>query len=147
MPIYFIRHLGANFAIIEPVGAVDPGFGHPGGGVDPDYGVGVRPHPGHGLPGGGHIDNALPGAPGSPGNELPANPPPVVPPGTVLVLVRTADGKWHYASSAAPPTVLPEPPGVGIWPKPRPPGVDNTLPGGAPVYPSQGLPPTAAPKA
>ena len=143
MPVYFIRHLGANFAIIEPIGAVDPGFGVGGGGVDPGYGHGgVRPDrpdqslPGHRPP---HIDNALPGAPGSPGNELPAGPPPHVPAGTVLVLVRDQAGVWHYATTAPgtpPPTTLPEPPGVGVWPKPRPPHPDQGLPM-PPVVPGQ----------
>ena len=72
-----------------------------------------------------------------------------LPPGTVLVLVRDQAGVWHYATTSPgtpPPTTLPEPPGVGIWPKPSPPpGVDNTLPT-PPVTPGAPLPPTPQPK-
>jgi hypothetical protein len=125
----------------------DPGYGHgggmhpdqglPGSGARPDQGLpgsGARPdqglpgsggYPSQGLPGGGHIDNNLPGAPGHPDNRPPSQPPQVAP-GHTLVMIRSADGKWHYASIA---------PGS---PPPRPEPV--------PPHPSgQPVPPTATP--
>jgi hypothetical protein len=69
--------------------------------------------PDQGLPGGGHYpDHELPTIPGVPDNTLPTTPPPQVPQDMVLVLVRTADGKWHWATvpAVSPPTTLPEPP-------------------------------------
>lgn len=75
-------------------------------------------------------DQGLPAIPGVPDNTLPDSPPPTPPAGMVVVMVRTADGKWHWATVMAPgPTPLPTPPMAT-----------------PPVYPSQGLPPTAAPK-
>lgn len=47
--------------------------------------------------------------PGVPDNTLPTTPPPTVPPGMTLVIVRTADGKWHWATTSTAPTPLPEP--------------------------------------
>lgn len=134
MPVIFIRHIGANLAYVEPVGAVDPGFGHGGGGVDPDYGMPAWLRPGHDLPGGGHISNRPPGSGGGgiPGNELPPGPPPVVAPGLTLVLVRDPVGVWHYATidASTPP------------PKPVPPGdLDPGHPANKP--PGSGAPPTA----
>lgn len=58
--------------------------------------------PGQGLP-------EPPAIPGVPDNTLPTTPPPQVAPGQTLVIVRTADGKWHWATVASPPVVLPEP--------------------------------------
>jgi hypothetical protein len=60
--LVYIRPLGGNLAYVHPLDAdVDPGFGRPGGGVDPGYGIETHPHPDHGLPGGGgHPGNALP---------------------------------------------------------------------------------------
>jgi hypothetical protein len=75
----------------RPTRPVDPGYGIPGGG----WGH----HPDHGLPGGGwgHPDQGLPGGGGHPDQGLPDTPPPSVPAGMVLVLVRSAEGKWYYA--------------------------------------------------
>jgi hypothetical protein len=60
--------------------------------------------PDHGLPGSGS---------GIPDNSLPTTPPPTnLPAGHTLVLVRTADGKWHYAAiepGQPVPAPLPEP--------------------------------------
>jgi hypothetical protein len=74
------------------------------------------PHtPDNSLPGEpGHPDNTLPQIPGVPDNTLPTTPPPTVPAGMVVVMVRTSDGKWHWAAMPAPnvPTPLPEPPPV-----------------------------------
>jgi hypothetical protein len=114
----------------------DPGFGHgPGAGTDPGYG---RPewgdHPNQGLPGGGHISNRPPLNPNFPSNSLPSGPPPHLPPGTTLVLVRDPAGVWHYAAIQ---------PGQPV-PPPLP---DHTLPGGAPPMPGQLPGQTPAPKA
>jgi hypothetical protein len=110
--VVHIMPLGRGFALITPVGdhmPVDPGWGVgglPGVPVDPGWGVG---HPG------GHPDQGLPEPPtipGVPDNTLPTNPPPAVPPGMALVMVRTPDGKWKWAAVPMPsvPTPLPEPP-------------------------------------
>jgi hypothetical protein len=150
MPMIFIRHVGANLAYVEPLGAVDPGFGVGGGGVDPGYDHPIfGPYPGHGLPGGGHISNRPPMNPNFPDNSLPAGPPVGMHPGEVVVLVRDPEGVWHYhalAPSSPPPRPLPEPPPAH---GPLPPG-GIPHPGGGPVtppvYPSgQPLPPTAQP--
>jgi collagen type IV alpha len=148
-------------------GRTDPGFGH-GGGEHPSHGLPGGPghvsppifhpgHPDHGLPSSpGHPDQGLPGRPphvggrppgsgggGIPDNSLPSTPPPTLMPGWTLALVRSPDGKWHYASlapSSPPPKPLPEPippggaPDQGLPPQP---------PGGVAGTP---LPPTAAPK-
>lgn len=77
-----IRNIAGSLVYIQPVQATDPGFGQPGGSVDPDYGHGTFPHPGHGLPGGGHPGNALPVPPVRPANPIVLPPgvwPPVVP--------------------------------------------------------------------
>jgi hypothetical protein len=90
---------------VWPGKPVDPGYGVGGGAVwwpvDPGYGRPVRPP---------RPDHELPTAPGAPDNTLPSPPPAA--PGMVVVLVRTADGKWHYAMmpAATVPTPLPEPP-------------------------------------
>lgn len=135
MPMIFIRHVGANLAYVEPLGPVDPGFGNVGGGVDPGFGHPIFGRPGHDLPGGGHIDNSLPGGAGHPDNRPPSQPP-MLNPGEVLVLVRAADGKWHYASLAPgspPPRPVPVPPPDHI--SGRPPGVPPVYPSGGPVPP------------
>ena len=123
MPVVFFRHLGGNFAYIHAVDTVDPGFGGGiGVGVDPGFGIGEGAHPGHGLPHPPHF----------PSNSLPPGPPPHVPPGNVVVLVRDPAGVWHYAmmpANAAPP--------------PMP---DNTLPGGPPNMATNPIAPGAAPK-
>jgi hypothetical protein len=76
--------------------------------VDPGYGKPVRPGHGH------RPDNSLPAIPGVPDNTLPTTPPPTPPAGMVVIMIRTADGKWHWAVIPAPslPTPLPEPPPV-----------------------------------
>jgi hypothetical protein len=85
-----------------PISATDPGFGQPGGPVDPGWGVGEGARPGHDLPWApARPGHGLPGSPGHPGNALPT--PPVIP---------------------SSPIVLPP----EIWPPALPPGVDNTLP-------------------
>jgi hypothetical protein len=115
MPVVFIRHIGANLAFIEPVGAVDPGFGGGWTGEHPGHDLPWGPgHPGNRPPGSfpGRIDNTLPGAPGHPDARPPAQPPQVAP-GSTLVLVRDAMGIWHYAELApgsAPPKPVPVPP-------------------------------------
>ena len=129
--------------------ARDPGFGHPGGGVDPGYGLGsgLHPshglpgspgHPDHGLPGGGHVSNRPPGSGGIPDNELPGTRPPQVAPGYLLILARGTDGKWHYAALA--------PGSAGPKPLPEPPKPDQgPVNPDAPPAPDQTLPPIAAP--
>jgi len=94
-----IHHLGGSLVFIQPVNPLDPGFGNGAGPVDPGYGGGHpgMPHPGHELP---HL-------PGIPDNSLPTNPPPMVPAGSTLVLARTPDGKWHWAT--VPATTIPMP--------------------------------------
>jgi hypothetical protein len=148
MPVFFVRSIGANLALIEPVGAVDPGFGGGWGGgmVDPGYGIGAGLRPGHDLPGGGahpwfpgHVggprpDHGLPGSPGHPDNRPPSGPPVQVGPGEVLVMIRDQAGVWHYAALA---------PGT-VPPKPVPPASGSgNHPSGQPVPP----PGTAVPKA
>jgi hypothetical protein len=88
-----------------------PGYGHP------DQGLPGRPNrPDQGLPGYGHPDQGLPGQgqgrPGIPSNELPGTPPPTVAPGKILVLIRSAEGKWKYAAldEGYKPETLPEVP-------------------------------------
>jgi len=101
--------------------------------------------PDQGLPGGGtYPDQGLPTIPGVPDNTLPTTPPPTVMPGATLVMVRTSDGKWHWAAippGQPTPPLLPDNtlPGGGAHP-------DQGLPPGAPPRPSQGLPPTPTPK-
>ena len=127
------------------------------GRTDPGFGVGGLPHPDHGLPGGmphpgggpifhpGHPDHGLPSQPGHPGNRppgsghpgfpdntLPPGPPPHLPAGTTLILVRDPAGVWHYAAIQ---------PGQPV-PPPLP---DQALPT-PPAVPGQPLPPTPAPK-
>jgi hypothetical protein len=91
---------------VFPGKPVDPGFGIPPGmvwwPVDPGFGKPVRPHPGHpdhGLP-------EPPTIPGVPDNTLPTTPPPTIPPNMILVIVRSPDGKWTWAtvSAGTPPT-------------------------------------------
>jgi hypothetical protein len=82
-----ITPIGGDVFVVEQLERrVDPGFGGGiGGGVDPDYGMGVFPHPGHGLPGGGgHPGHALPVPPVRPTNPIVLPPgvwPPQLPPG------------------------------------------------------------------
>jgi hypothetical protein len=100
--LVYIHQLGGNFAMITPVSNVDPGFG-----------VGGMPHPGHGLPGSGaHPGHDLPHLPGIPDNSLPTTPPPHVPVGMTVVLVRDPMGVWHWATipSNVTPSPLPVPP-------------------------------------
>lgn len=120
-------------------GRTDPGFGHPGGGVD---------HPGNELPGsGGHPGNRPPGSAsgGHPDNSLPPGPPPVLAPGYTLVAVRGPHGHWEYAMiMPGSPPPRPIPPGSIDHPGNRPPGSgiahpDQGLPGSQP-HPDQGLP-------
>jgi hypothetical protein len=102
--LVYVQQLGGNFAFITPVSSVDPGFGMPGGGGRPDNSLPWAPvRPGHDLP---HL-------PGVPDNTLPTTPPPHVPSGATLVLVRDPAGVWHYAAIEAGhplPTPLPVPP-------------------------------------
>jgi len=157
MPIATIRPIGDGLYHIHVLeGAVDPGYGRPGGGFD---------RPDQGLPGGGHIsnrppgswegrpDNSLPGQGGHPGNRppgsgnpsfpdnsLPSGPPPHVQPGATLILVRAASGTWHYAAiqpgQPVPPPIATQPPMPGTG-----------LPGGPPPTAGTPLPPTGQPKA
>lgn len=127
---------------------------HPG---HPDHGLPSQPgHPDQGLPGQpGHPDQGLPGRPphvgnrppgsgggGIPDNSLPEVPPPTLMPGWTLALVRSADGKWHYASLApgsAPPKPLPEPippggkPDQGLPPQPPTAGTPPVTPAPSPT--------------
>ena len=129
------------------------GFLHVTNTTDPGYGnPGSEAHPG--------IDNSLPGIPPMPDNTLPMPPPGIWPPLTPGNPIRPDN---TLPSGGKPDNSLPLPPGV-IWP-PIPgakgkylvlviiPGVgwrytvidadaqiDNTLPGGKPPHPSQGLP-------
>src|SRR4029077_14112654 len=93
-----ITPVAGNLYLVAEVSRVDPGFGV-GGGTDPDYGVG---HPRPPRP-----DHELPHLPGLPDNTLPSGPPPHVPAGVILVLVRTAEGLWKWATLApgSPPPV------------------------------------------
>ena len=131
----------------------DPGYGRPGGG-HPDHDLPGRPphvgggpifhpgHPDHGLPSQpGHPGNRPPGSgnPVFPDNSLPSYPPPHVPAGATLVLVRDQSGKSGTTPRCQPGSPPPRP-------RPVPPGVDNTLPT-PPVTPGTPLPPTPAPKA
>ena len=87
-----VSHVSGDLYVLRPFHATDPGYGQ--GGV---------PHPGHELPG---------GHPAFPDNSLPSHPPPHVPEGTVVVLVKDPAGVWHYASlppGTPVPTPLPEP--------------------------------------
>jgi hypothetical protein len=95
-------------------GRVDPGYGRPGGG-HPDNSLPGHGHPDNSLPGYGHPGNRPPGSgrPNFPDNSLPSGPPPHVPDGTVVVLVKDPAGVWHYASlppGTPAPTPLPEQP-------------------------------------
>lgn len=121
MALVFFRHLGGNIAYIHALEAVDPAWGIAGPGVDPGYGIGMHPHPGHGLP----------ANPAFPDHSLPPGPPPHVPPGNVVVLVRDPAGVWHYAMMPA-----------ASAPPPMP---DNMLPGN-PNMPTNPIAPGAAPK-
>jgi hypothetical protein len=124
MPLATIRPAGeAGLYHIHFLDMAHPDQGLPGGGpVDPGYGrPGGGPRPGHDLP---HL-------PGIPDHDLPTTPPPHVPAGVVLVLVRDVSGVWHWATLppgspppiVAPPIATPPPPTAGTP-----------------------LPPTAAPK-
>jgi hypothetical protein len=111
----------------------DPGFGQGGG--HPDQGLPGHGHPDQGLPGsGGHPGNRPPGSghPAFPDHTLPGGPPPHVPPGTTLILVRDPAGVWHYAAIQPGQPVPPPLPDQGL---PTP-----------PTRPGQPLPPTPAPK-
>ncbi|MBT1509449.1 hypothetical protein KIP88_02945 [Bradyrhizobium sp. SRL28] len=152
-------------------GAVDPGYGrpifHPG---HPDHGLPVQPgHPGNRPPGsgGGHPDQGLPWAPVRPDQGLPGEQPGIdnslpgggwtrpdqglpphaqpkvyaaaVPP-TPPTSVNTEEGAWVIVNVN----------GVLAWAwaqkPPAKPGIDNTLPGGAPTRPDNTLPETPEPK-
>jgi hypothetical protein len=134
------------YIIHEVQGRTDPGFGQGRPGLRPDHDLPGYGHPDHSLPGrpvhpdqglpgmGARPDQGLPGGrPGIPNNDLPSNPPPQVAPGQTLVLVRSHDGKWHYAALPAAypvPTPLPTPPmAPGGQPTPPHPG---QLPGQTP---------------
>jgi hypothetical protein len=124
----YIRKVGADLYVVLPADGVDPGFGQDGG-----------ERPDQGLPGGRppHVGNRPPGSgPGGiPDNSLPSHPPPTVLPGWTLAMVRSPDGKWHYATLApgsAPPKPIPEPippggiPDQGLPPQPvQPPAPDQ----------------------
>ncbi len=91
-------------------GGGHPDQGLPGHGHHPDQDLPSGGRPDQGLPGGGHVGNRPPGTehpgnrpPGSgsggiPDHDLPDRPPPQVAPGQTLVLVRSPDGKWKYAT-------------------------------------------------
>jgi hypothetical protein len=102
MKVAYITPLGGGLYLIAPVS-----MDH----IDHDLPGMPGAHPGHPLPGQpGLPGHPLPRPPAFPDNSLPTTPPPMVPPGTTLVLVRTPDGKWHWATTQMPPTTLPEPP-------------------------------------
>jgi len=103
--------------------------------VDPGFGVGGA-RPGH------RPDQGLPGNPNFPDNSLPSTPPPQLLPGYTLVLVRTADMKWHYAAVSPGTPVQPLPPHPDQGLPGQPPAPDQGLPGhpGVPPRPDQGLP-------
>lgn len=154
--IYVYQIVGEGLVMLTPLTGAHPDQGLPGGGpVDPGFGVGIGgPRPGQGLPvSPGHPSHPIaPGNPNFPDNALPPVAPPQVMPGYTLVMVRTVDGKWHYATVApgTPVQPLPEPippggvPDQGLPVQPGHP--DQGLPG-VPVYPSQGLPGGAPPTA
>jgi hypothetical protein len=167
MPIATIRPIGDGLYHIHVLEPTDPGYGRPGGGLRPDQGLPGWPgHPDQGLPWQpGHPDQGLPGRPphvgnrppgsgggGIPDHELPDTPPPQVAPGYTLVMIRDAQGKWHYAALApgsAPPRPLP-PIGGGGHPDQGLPGMPPHVSGqpipGQPPVAGQPLPPTPAPK-
>lgn len=101
---------------VWPGRPVDPGFGvklpafwWP---VDPGYGIPAKPPL--------HPDQELPAIPGVPDNTLPSTPPPTVPAGMILVIVRGPDGNWGWGTVTSMPTPLPVPPMVGGGPAPTP---------------------------
>ena len=112
--LYHIHFLDASAG--HPDQGLPGGPGHAGNRLPwapghPDQGLPGQPgHPGQGLPPvHGHPDQGLPGS-GLPDNTLPSTPPPTLMPGWTLAMVRTPDGKWHYASlapSSPPPRPLP----------------------------------------
>jgi len=133
MKLVYLHPMGGNLYMMSDVSAVDPGFGvgmpdHPDQGlpgrpVHPDNSLPERrPRPDQSLPGYGHPDQGLPGhggIPGVPDNSLPTTPPPQVAPGMALIIVRSSDGKWRWASlpAATVPTPLPVPPPGTAQPK------------------------------
>ena len=149
--LYYVQQVGPNLVMLAPIGGMGPDNSLPGGGmpVDPGFGHGGL-RPGH-LPsyGGGPSAGHLPshGSGGIPDNSLPSTPPPVVMPGWTLVLVRTASGKWQYATiapSSPPPRPTPEPiPPGGVPDQGLPPQPGQGLPPTSPGAPDQGLPPTS----
>ena len=114
MPLATIRPMGESglyhIHFLDASGHPDQGL--PGGGGQPSHPIFHPGHPDHGLP-------SQPGSPshpisggGIPDQSLPSTPPPTLMPGWTLAMVRTPDGKWHYASlapSSPPPRPLPEP--------------------------------------
>jgi hypothetical protein len=123
-------------------GHVSPPIYHPG---HPDHGLPSVPgHPDQGLPGRPpHVGGGpMPGRPGIPDHSLPPTPPPTLLPGWTLAMVRTPDGKWHYASlapSSPPPRPLPEPippggaPDQGLPPQPPTAGTPPVTPAPSPT--------------
>jgi len=146
MPMVTLHKMGSgNVYHLHVLDAVDPGYGRPdwegrpdntlpGGGGHP----GNRPpgswegRPDNTLPGGGHISNRPPGSgnPAFPDNTLPSGPPPHVSPGTTLILVRDAQGIWHYAAIQPGQPVPPPLPGHAL--PGGPPPMPGTLPGQTP---------------
>jgi hypothetical protein len=166
--LYYVQPVGPHLVMLTPV-AGHPDQGLPGGErpVDPGFGWGGGERPGHlpaypGMPvdpgfgwgGGGRPSHPIAGGGGLPDNTLPSTPPPQVLPGWTLVMVRSADMKWHYATiapSSPPPRPTPEPippggaPDQGLPPQPAHPIAPG---GGSPPTAGQlpGAPPTAQPK-
>jgi hypothetical protein len=146
--LYYVQQVGPNLVMLSPVGGEHPDQGLPGFPGHPDQGLpgGRPPHVGNRPPGSwpGHPDQGLPGGGGSgiPDNTLPPVPPPTLLPGWTLALVRSADGKWHYASlapSSPPPRPLPEPippggaPDQGLPPQPPTAGTPPVTPAPSPT--------------
>jgi hypothetical protein len=151
--LYYVQQVGPNLVMLSPVGGGHPDHGLPGSPGHPDQGLPGGPlYPSHGLPGmPPHVSNRPPGSgnPAFPDNTLPSVPPPVVLPGYTVVMIRTADMKWHYAvvkPGQAPIQPLPEPippggiPDQGLPPQP-PVATQPPFPGQLPSGP-----PTAQPK-
>lgn len=106
MKLVHINKVGAtgDLYVVREFSATDPGYG-----------------------------GGIPANPAFPSNTLPSGPPPHLPLGHTLVLVRDPAGVWHYAA-IEPGQMVP------------PPIPDNALPGGPPNMVANPIAPGAAPK-